>query len=45
MVCKMYNIQGPVVQSPSKLVEILIVIYLPLKEDFSQDSGLSKRNL
>ena len=38
---------GPVDQSPNNpgLVDILIVIYVPLKEDFSQDEGLRKRNL
>ena len=44
----LYN-QGPVVQSPIKLFldwwKILIVVYLPLKEDFEQDEGLRKRNL
>ena len=44
------ELRGPLVQSPIKanpgVVEILILIYWPLKEDFSQDESLKKkRNL
>ena len=40
---------SPVVQSPIMLnpgsVESLVVIYLQLKEDFSQDYGVRKKKL
>ena len=43
------ELRGPVVQSPIKanpgVVEILISIYLPLKEDFSQDESLNKKEI